>query len=303
MLTIFSLPKAFTGHDGVIQDNAIASWTRLGGGGGRSCEILLLGDDAGTAEAARRHGVRHLGPVRRNARGTPIVSDLFARAEAAASHPLLCYVNADIILLDDFLPAVERTARAFPSFLLVARRRNLDVGAPLAFGADWQGELRARAAHEGRLHRLHGTDFFVYRAGLFAGMPAFAIGRTVWDNWLMYAARERGGALVDATPDVTAIHQNHDYAHIPAGKTGAWKGPEARENFRLAGGYAGIYTIYDATHVLDRGKLVPTTRPPYLYRRLRAAVGRGGMSWLAGHPKLHGLWQGARIRWGLSEHA
>ena len=55
VLSLFSVPKAFTGDAAVIQDNAIASWTRLGGG----CDIVLLGDDPGVAEAAARHGVRH----------------------------------------------------------------------------------------------------------------------------------------------------------------------------------------------------------------------------------------------------
>lgn len=299
MLTIFSLPKAFAGHDGVIQDNAIASWARLGGG----CEIFLLGDDPGTAEAAKRHGVGYLGPVGRTAHGTPIVKDVFDKAEASASHALMCYVNADIILMDDFLVAVERVSQRFPDFLLVSRRWNLDIREPLAFGPDWQSELRARAAREATLHLLHGTDFFVYRAGMFADMPPFAIGRTVWDNWLMYAARRRGGALVDATQDVAAIHQNHDYGHIPAGKAGAWKGPEARENFRLAGGYPGIYTVYDATFLLKGGELISTYWPRYLYRHMRARLGRTVMAWLTDHPRAHALWQGLRGRLRLYEAA
>ena len=102
------------------------------------------------------------------------------------------------------------------------------------------------------------------------------------------------------TPDVMAIHQNHDYGHIAAGKTGAWKGPEAQENFRLAGGYPGIYTIYDATHILKDGDLISTYYPRYLYRHMRAYLGRTGMSWLVGHPRLHGLWKGVRNRFGLS---
>ena len=30
MITLFAIPKAFAGRAGVIQRNAIASWTRLG---------------------------------------------------------------------------------------------------------------------------------------------------------------------------------------------------------------------------------------------------------------------------------
>jgi hypothetical protein len=49
MLTIFAIPKPFRGHIGVIQRNAICSWLELR----QACEIILLGDDEGTAEGKR----------------------------------------------------------------------------------------------------------------------------------------------------------------------------------------------------------------------------------------------------------
>jgi hypothetical protein len=41
MLTIFSVPKAFLGHIGVIQRNALVSWMRLG----EEVQVILLGND------------------------------------------------------------------------------------------------------------------------------------------------------------------------------------------------------------------------------------------------------------------
>ena len=49
---------------------------------------------------------------------------------------------------------------------------------------------------------------------MFGEIPKFALGRWYWDNWLVYRARRLGGALIDATACVMAIHQNHDYRHI-----------------------------------------------------------------------------------------
>ena len=46
MLTIFSTPKPFQGHIGVIQRNAIGSWKQLH----PDVEIVLFGDDEGAAE-------------------------------------------------------------------------------------------------------------------------------------------------------------------------------------------------------------------------------------------------------------
>ena len=48
MITVFSIPKAFTGPTALIQHNALASWARLPG-----CEVLVFGNERGVAEAAR----------------------------------------------------------------------------------------------------------------------------------------------------------------------------------------------------------------------------------------------------------
>src|SRR5882724_4764180 len=103
MLTIFTIPKAFVGHVGVIQRNAIRSWTLLE----PRPEIILLGNDEGTAQVARELGLRHIPEITSNQHGTPLLNDMFRRAELNASSPLLCYVNADIVLLREFAEAVE----------------------------------------------------------------------------------------------------------------------------------------------------------------------------------------------------
>ena len=102
MLTIFALPKPFRGHIATIQRNAIGSWARLR----PSCQILLLGSEEGTAEIAKEFDVCHVPEVAVNEYGTPLLNDLFEKAEKLARYELLCYVNCDIILMDDFIQAV-----------------------------------------------------------------------------------------------------------------------------------------------------------------------------------------------------
>ncbi|NBC18953.1 MAG: hypothetical protein GVY18_16755, partial [Bacteroidetes bacterium] len=53
MLTLFTIPKPFAGHIGVIQRNALESWRRLDS----DVEIILCGDDAGVAKTADALGV------------------------------------------------------------------------------------------------------------------------------------------------------------------------------------------------------------------------------------------------------
>src|SRR5271156_609275 len=107
MLTIFTTAKPFRGHIGGIQRNAIRSWKLLH----RDIEVILFGDDEGSAEAARELGARHEPEVKKNEFGTILVSSMFQRAQELASHNLLCYANCDIVLLPDFMEALEKVTR------------------------------------------------------------------------------------------------------------------------------------------------------------------------------------------------
>jgi len=246
MLTLFTIPKPFHGHIGIIQRNAIHSWLLLGNG----IRVVLFGSDEGTAETARELGAVHEPQVACNEYGTPLLNDLFERARQCASTSHVCYVNADIILMNDFAQAVWRVQREKRRFLIVGQRTDLDQSEALDFGAGWEDRLRADTGSRGVLHRPTGIDYFVYHRDLWGRIPPFAIGRFSWDNWLIHRARQLRVSVIDATRCITAVHQNHDYSHARGGAKGARSGPEARENFRLAGGRPLSLTIWDSTHVL-----------------------------------------------------
>jgi hypothetical protein len=87
-------------------------------------------------------------------------------------------------------------------------------------------------------------------------MPDFAVGRLWFDQWLIKSARQRGIAVVDASPMAPVLHQNHDYNHVSGGEERVWRGAEAAENFRLYGGERHVYTLLSVTHELrEDGKL------------------------------------------------
>jgi hypothetical protein len=246
LLTIFSIPKPFTGRIELIQRNAIRSWSALGS----DVQVVLVGDEDGTAAAAAALGVEHVGGVGQNELGTPRLDDAFARVAELAAHPLQCFVNADIVLLDDFMPAVRRAWEFADPFLMVGRTLDLAVEEILEPVAG--AELRRRALAEGRSRGATAIDYFVFSEGLFDPMPAFVVGRARFDNWLVWRARQRG-PVVDASRAVVAVHQTHDYGHMAGGLQEAHFGAEAERNFELAGGRRRIYTIHDATHVLRPG--------------------------------------------------
>src|SRR5215470_10391406 len=98
MLTLFTTPKPFVGHIAVIQRNALQSWKCLH----PDVEVILFGNDEGVADIARELGLRHIPELDNNEFGTPLLDDLFHKAETAARFSTLGYINADIILLSEF---------------------------------------------------------------------------------------------------------------------------------------------------------------------------------------------------------
>jgi hypothetical protein len=95
MLTFFSTAKAFEGHSGIIQRNALKSWKLLD----PEVEVILFGDEPGVAEVCREMGLRHEPHVERHESGMKYLDYMFKRAQEIARHPYLCYSNCDIILM------------------------------------------------------------------------------------------------------------------------------------------------------------------------------------------------------------
>jgi hypothetical protein len=265
VITLFAIPKAFVGEAAVIQRNALESWARLG----PEVEILLLGSDEGVAEAAALAGARHVRDVETTAFGTPLLSSAFALARDASARPLLAYVNADVMLLPDFVKAIRRIRR-LASFLCLGRRWNVDLAAPFDFEPGYEERLRAFVRTDGELALPDAIDYFVLaRAGPLTELPPFAVGRPGWDNWMIYRARRMGIPVVDATRAITAIHPRHGYEHVPE-RTGAlWYGPEAEANFELIKGLERFQTRH-ATHVLTSSFLLPGLAPRRVVSRVRS---------------------------------
>lgn len=260
-LTIFTAPKPFSNpHIALIQRNAIRCWLALGA----EVEVLMIGDEEGMAETAAELGARHLPQVARNKLGTPLISSIFNLARENGKGVLLAYVNADILLLPDFIATAHKVKEAQSNFLVVGQRWDLDVTAPLDYEPGWESGLRQCAMQEGKLHPPAGSDYFIFPKDAFREMPDFAIGRAGWDNWMIYWARRQGMATIDATRHIFIIHQNHDYSHLPGGQP-HYRLPESFENVRLAGGrMITRFLLTDCNRQVESGII---TRKPLTWKR------------------------------------
>ncbi len=255
MLTFFTTAKPFRGHDGIIQKNALKSWTLLH----RDVEVVLFGDEEGAAQTAKQLQIRHEPNVTRNEFGTKRLDTMFARAQTIARHELRCFVNCDILLLQDFCDAVHCVRSVHSQFLMVGRRWDTEITKPVDFeNKDWEARLRGCVLREGRRRTPEWIDYFVFTGGIYgADLPPFVIGRVFWDNWLVWKALASRHPVVDVSSEVLAVHQNHDYGYHPQGKQGVFLGPEAGRNYQIAGGWKHLRTIADATVVLRRDGLKP----------------------------------------------
>jgi hypothetical protein len=249
MLTLFTTGKPFHGHSGVIQRNALKSWTLLH----PDVEVILFGDEEGVGEVCAEYGLRHEPHVERHESGMKYLDYMFGRAQQIARHEYLCYANCDIVLMKDFREAFERTLAWRRRFLLVGQRWDTDVTQPIEFAdEDWEERLREFAQMKGQRQHTDFADFFVFSKGLYDQVPPLVVGRSAWDAWLIWKGLSEGAAVVDCSRFVVAVHQNHGYGYHPQGKQGTNDDALALRNRELSGNGRHLRTIMDATHRLTK---------------------------------------------------
>src|SRR6516162_5587755 len=189
--------------------------------------------------------------------------DVIQQGQENARFPVVCYVNSDVILLNDFVTTVAEVAgsQREGEYLLVGRRWNVHIVEPVRFDApDWQSRLLRRVGEEGWRESPAAIEFFAFSRGRRWEFPDFAVGRGAWDGWLLHQARSKGLRVIDASMRITLIHQQHDYSHWREGDRYYVRSQEYRTNQRLRGSFRRQYTILDASHRLTaEGALYPST--------------------------------------------
>jgi hypothetical protein len=275
-LTIFTAPKPFTNpHVAIIQRNALAAWTRL-----VDVEVIMIGDEPGIPEAAKEFGVKNVPVVKRDEKGIPLVSSVMEIGHEQCQSPLLCYANADMILMSDLVAAARKVSEQAKDFLLVGQRWNLALNELFDFSGDWESRLRLEVAQRGEFYSPWGIDFFVFPRQLYKEVPDFTIGRPAWDNWMVYHARTTFGLAIDVSREVVVVHQDHDYSHLPGNKP-PYGSEVAKTNLAKAGGRKRVYNILDTDHELVRGRIRrPQLRLVRLLRSLeRMFINDQGRGW------------------------
>ena len=264
LLTIFAIPKPFTGHTATIQSNAIRSWARLL----PTVQLVLFGDESDQVfvDLAIETGATLI-PIEFEEGCAPQLDTVFDRIHKCAEGQLLMYSNADVIYSPELLDVAGRLiACEHENFLAIGQRTELVVSSSIDFSdsGQWQG-LREQAEQDGQLASMVCKEFFLFSRDMYREVPAFRVGRGNWDNWMVWHAHQSGVVVVDVTSRLMALHQNHEYGHLAGGRRAAYvTGADARHNQKLAGGQHMLVGSRSTWELTETG--VQRKRHPLLRR-------------------------------------
>ena len=266
MLTLFTALFPFTDvRAASIQRNAIGSWMALE----PTPQIILMGRDAGVAEVAQEFGLLHLPAVETNKEGIPMRSSMCQLARQVAEHELLCILNGDIIILDNFYEGLKRIR--LKQFVAAGRRYNLDIHDAIDFNdADWRIPIRNRLDQEGKLFGPSAIDYVVYSKSISPPvLPPFPMPSGGWDPWFLFQHQRRGVPVIDLSHVVTVVHQNHETPGEARRKRRKWyRNAEVRATIRQTGGFSSMITLREADYVMMDNGLERPPLPYYLLSRL-----------------------------------
>ena len=242
MITFFTTTKDFVGIYKTIQMNALRSWRSIS----NDIEIIIFGDAEGSKEAAKEVRAEYVPHVKCSDHGTPLLSNLFKQADEKAKYSILTFINADIILPENFVDEVMTIPKYFTKFLMVGHRWDMDVDYIIDFENDIeQNNFWGNAKINSEKHSCTGIDYFVYKRNQLKKLPDFIIGRPGFDNWLIWNARRRFFPVIDGTESIQAVHQNHP--------VNQFYNIEGKKNKKLYNGKT--LNILDATYKLFNGEV------------------------------------------------
>lgn len=139
------------------------------------------------------------------------MNDLFARAQSAANYDFTCYINADIVLTQSLIDAIQIVRKRYKRFVMVCAPWRVSMSGRLDFTfSAWESELRNLVKKNSKEPTLLGVDLYLFPRGYYHNIPPFALGRRSWDSWLIYKARLGKIPFIDATQFIFMVHPNHE---------------------------------------------------------------------------------------------
>lgn len=254
-ITFLFSPKPFVGQDAINQNNAVASWRRVA----PNAQLICYGDGEGVKAACDRWKAIWVSDAPMTSTGAPRFDWIVSHATQHAQNDLQMFINADIFLLPGFMQSIDKID--LKQFLGISDRLNLkeNILSEAPLGNCKKRLIELAHNQECAFNGGGGSDFFIFKRGMWDGLPPIAVGRACYDNSLMGFCIQKGIPLVDVTNAIVCLHAPHGYKHVKGGRNEAYNGVDVKLNESLLKG-APRPMLCDATHLLLPTGLVKNNR-------------------------------------------
>ena len=108
-------------------------------------------------------------------------------------------------------------------------------------------------------------DFFLFPKGLYTNMPPLLVGYCYWDNWMIWRTLSLGVPVLDCSPALVPIHQNHAYSSESERVKFVSTDVLSLRNREAIGGEEHIASLNDSTHRMTR---IGWVRPFHLWNAI-----------------------------------
>lgn len=251
MITFFTTFKDFKGKNRVNQLNAIRSWLYLD----KDVEVIVFSESDGIEEVLNDDRVVHVRDITLYNNRVPLIGPMFNQADKLSKNQICCFSNSDIILTTKMKEVLVNIHQAHEeNYLLVGQRFDVDVEEEIEFDRSWEENFWKEKTRV--LHPPTGSDFFVFPKGQYDKLdfPTLLVGRPGWDLWMVYhSLQQKNRKVIDLSPTVKVIHQNHDYAH--KSKKQQERELEDNINYKAFSKHPFFFTIRVCNYVWENGQL------------------------------------------------
>jgi len=286
MITFLTSAKSFIGPNRDNQLRALTSWFATH----PEVEVILYGQSEGADAVCSMLGARYVPDIASSPSGVPLFNAIVEHAAQYATYDTQIYANCDILFSSSIAVAVAQVK--LPRYLMIGQRLDLhqevriDVTQPA-----WYQELPAfvRAGHV-TLHPTTGKDYFIFPRSLWQGLLPAVIGRAGYDDALLSFCFLQKIPIIDATFEIMALHQFHDYTHVAQLRREVMSGPDAMQNAITHAVIHSAPEISDADWTLRDGQLQHTCARGDRLRALELFL-RFHNGWTLPSYAVRGMWR------------
>jgi hypothetical protein len=225
--------KHFQGNYDRIQKSAMYSWKA------NDLQVVVPNNEVDTkGSCAGFSNITVIEGVKRGrelgfATQAPILKDLIDKALPVIDTPMVAFLNADIVLLEDFTEKVEKIFEKYGYDVFITGSRS-DIQANYYVNNE---ETYKKIQSEPRTP-FPGSDIFITSKFIWrqfiSGMPEFIMGRYCLSDWLCLQAQVKKLKKYNCTNFIPTLHPVHGDEHIyQQEKAHGVKSPSSQHNMNL----------------------------------------------------------------------